>query len=55
MNGLGAENPKRPPHPGRGEQRTIVINDNGVAIANAERADRIAKLCRARQHVRQLG
>ena len=55
MNGFGAENPKCPPHPSGGKQRTVVINDHDVAIADTERANRIAELRPARQHMRQLG
>src|SRR5215469_14483022 len=55
MNGFGAENPKRPPHPGRGKQWTVVVNDHRGVVVDAERADCVAELGRAWQHMRQLG
>ena len=37
---LRAEQPERPPHPRRRIEADAVIDDDGVAVADAERADR---------------
>ena len=54
-NALGAEDAKRPPHPRRRIKALAVVDDDGVAIADSEGAGGFAELCRARQHVRQIG
>ena len=46
---------KRPPHARRRIEADAVIDDDGVRLADAERADRFAELVRPRQHVRQVG
>ena len=55
VNRFRAEDSKCPPHPCCGEQGAVVIDDDGIAVADAERADRLAELRGARQHVRQVG
>ena len=50
---LGAEQAKSPPHPRRGKQARTVIDDDGIAIGDAERAHLARELLVVRQHMRQ--
>src|SRR6185312_8487550 len=46
---LRAEKAKGPPYARRGIKSEVVVDDNGVAVADSQRADGFAKLLGARQ------
>ena len=52
---LAPKMPERPPYARRRIEAGAVIDDDGIAVADAKRAGRFAELLRAGQHVRQFG
>src|SRR5262249_17911374 len=50
---LRTEEPERPPHPWRGKQPGAVVNNDRVALRDADLSDRLGKLLGRWEHMRQ--